>query len=192
MAEVSDDLERWTNESRGPVGVLRHDAIKGTKVELVRPGRQVMISSAERRLTEEAVKPDDNPFRNGRLYANQLAETSEDVAAIRSDPNVISKTEIEALMNGTLKQMEAKLAKITSPAALGKILDFANEEGATTRRVGVIRERISAVTGKAATPGAAGEPVMVGTTPSGGEREPYYPPDLGGRAPQGGSGAVAG
>lgn len=186
---MGDVPEIWKNETRGKVGVRKYDPRTpgATRVELVAAGGQVLLSPEERRLTEEMVrKPVDNPFRNGRLVPIQIAEDAEDVQAIRTDPNTITRGEIDKLFEGSLRQLESRLAKIDSPAALQRILDVANDEGASTRRVQAIRDRLTAAGGTV----TGDEPVTAGATPSG--RDPWYPPQDGGLAPEGGAATKVG
>ena len=170
---MSDDvkLETWVNESKSLIGVLKLDPIKGTRVDLVQPGRQILVTPEERRLTEDAVaKQADNPFRNGRFSPTHLVEDAEDVAAIRDNPNVISRGAIDDLLKAPVKTMESRLNAIDSADALQRILDVANEEGAATRKLQSIRDRITAVKGPGTKTTAPNEPVFAGA-----EREPWYP-----------------
>lgn len=182
MAETNvQDTETWKNEARGPVGVVRVDKLTGTRVDLISPGRTVILTAEERRLTEDkVVREVDNPFRNGWLVCTSIAETSEDVARIRSDPNVISKTEIDDLFKANLGPMEKKLAAITSPVALARVLDHANDTGAATKRIDIIKARIAEV-GEPPRRDPEG-PVMSGSD-TGFQREGFYPPNMGGADP---------
>lgn len=186
---MGDAPEIWKNETRGPVGVRKNDPRNpgGTKVELVRPGGQVIISAEERRFTEEMVRlPVNNPFRNGRLLLVSGADDDPELQAIKADPNSIGREDIDKqLFEGNLKAMQSKLAKIDSIATLQRILDVADTEGASTRRVQAIRDRIAEVGGTTNLPNAGDGPTMAGATPSG--REAFYPPEHGGKAPEGGA-----
>ena len=170
------DIETWVNESRGPIGVMRKDAVKGTRVDLVRPGGRVLLTEEERQLMDEAgVKDKDNPFKNGRFSATTIVDTAKDAAAIRDNPNVISRTDIDEILELPVARMEARLKKIDSVVALQRILEVADGNGATARRAEAIRDRLTAVkkgapsTAPAAKP--ASEPVFSG------QREPWYPAD---------------
>lgn len=190
---MGDAPEIWKNETRGVIGVRKHDPRNpgGTKVELVRAGGQVVITSDERRLTEEMVRQTvNNPFRNGRLLLVSGAEDDEELQAIKADPNSISSDEIAKLLDGTLRVMEGRLAKIDAVPTLERILQHADSEGASTRRLQAIRDRISAVGGPTGLPNAGEGPTMTGTTPSG--REKFYPPEHGGKAPEAGAQARVG
>lgn len=182
---AASDVEVWRNEVRHNVGIRRVDAIKGMRVELVAPKRTVTITAEDRRLTENSVpKAENNPFRNGWLYCTSIAETAEDVESIRSDPNMISQSEIEAMFEGNNQHMVKKLAAVTSPVALARILDYANTTGAATSRIDAVKARIAEVgTPDNRDPDA---PVTLSAP-----RDKFYPPELGGQAPAASAGPGA-
>lgn len=190
---MGDTPEIWKNVSRGPVGVRKNDPRNpgSTKVDLVRPGAQFGISTDERLFTEDMVRLDaNNPFRNGRFLLVSGGEDDEALQALKASPNSMSREDIEKLFEGNLKTMQGKLAKMDSVTTLQRVLDVANEDGASTSRVKAIRDRLAQLGAADGPPNAGDGPTMSGTTPSG--REPFYPPDLGGIAPEGGAQASVG
>lgn len=171
--------ETWQNATRGKVGVIRQDSSGEQSVELIRGGAEATITRAERELTERKyrTKPKANPFRNGKLVPIEVAEDDEELQALLKQPNTITRSEIDALLDGNLKTMESRLGKIDALPALERILDVANETGASTRRMHAIRDRITALKGP--------EPDREAEARAG--REKFYPPELGGKPPVEGS-----
>lgn len=177
--------ETWQNATRGKVGVRRQNAAGEQSVELVRGGDEITLTKSERILTERKYrKPKNNPFRNGKLVPIVVDENDEDLKALLQSPNTITKGEIDALLDGNLRTMETRLKKIDALPALERILEVADSEGASTRRMQAIRDRIVAVKGPQA---AAKAP-----EPTAGGREKFYPPEMGGVAPEGGAEARVG
>lgn len=187
MAEGTTDTtteaapEVWVNATRGKHGVVRLSPSGEEKgIDLIRGKARFTISKAERIATQQKIrKPENDPFRNGSFVAVSVDSDDPELQKILKDPNSISDKEIADLFEGRLNALESRLAKIDSATVLKRLLAVANDEGASTRRVQAIRERLDQVQA----------PVTAGAPAARGE-DPWYPGS--GKEPDGGQTARVG
>lgn len=138
--------ESWQNSTRGTVALKRLDH-RGelTRDELVSGGKTFHITPEERKINMEmAAGPELDVFRNGTLVPVRLIEGTEDARELAANPNLMSETDMRALVK--TKEIAARLGQITNASALERMLRIAEEEDAAVSIVRAIQGRLRAVT----------------------------------------------
>lgn len=152
MARIIEDsslYETWKNVTAGTV-VLRKIDRNGELIhEVILGGRTFHVTPTERRLNEEQCALDSlDPFMNGILTPVRLIESAEDVEALRENPNHMSEDDMTELFKSKgLKAFQEKVATVTNPITLGRMVELAKEEevNATVRQVQILEARLEDV-----------------------------------------------
>lgn len=160
--------ETWQNVTAGRVVINRLDH-RGdlTKTDIIDPGKKFNLTTEERRMNQElAARADMDVFSNGTLQPVRILEDVEDAREIASNPNLMPESEMRSLMKHTIKAdtFRDRIAGVTNPAALDRLLAIAEEEDATVSKVEVIRAQI-----REHSPDLFAERVTVGGPPVGSE-----------------------
>lgn len=141
------DLETWKNVTAGTVALKRLDH-RGdfTKEEILTAGKATHITSAERRMnSEQAANEELDFFRNGILSPIRLIDGSEDAREIASNPNMLSESDMHALLKAPMRTFESRASELNRTAVLERLLAMAHEDDATIKKVEFLKARLQAV-----------------------------------------------
>lgn len=129
--------QRWGITRIGPAGDYRNEVIVGR--------RNFMLTSAERIITQDQIKSEDNdPFLNGSFRPVIVPDS----VTIQSNPNALSDDEILAILN-----MESEVAwrenleVIDSVATLRRMIDIADQSNITVKRYRELEKHLEATRG---------------------------------------------
>jgi hypothetical protein len=164
---TNPDLESWSNATRGTVFLRRFDH-RGelNRIESVQSGKTFHLSPEERRINSEmAAEQDLDVFRNGTLTPVRLIEDSAEARELASNPNVMSETDMRALLKVHPKTFESKIKAVRNPVTLERLLAVAHEEDASIKRVESVQARLAEVA-----PHLAGSRTTSGTDQAGSRR----------------------
>jgi hypothetical protein len=142
------DFESWQNATRGRVVITKLDARGQKRHDMVGPGKIFHVTPRERRMNQElAANEDQDVFMNGTLQPVRLLEGTEDAKEIAASPNHISETDVKGLFKAHHKTFEKRVAEITNPATLERLLEVAREDevNATVRQVELVQARLAEV-----------------------------------------------
>lgn len=137
VIEHEGDYEAWENVTESKVYVKRNGQDGKLVSELVNGKRVLHITPAERRLNQEIAADDSlDFFKNGVLVPVRLIETTEDVQAIKDNPNLISESDMQAILDDrrAIKAFQARVEAISNPAAVTRFLELARADDKTTAR----------------------------------------------------------
>lgn len=145
--------EAWQNVVQGTVVVAKFNH-RGEMVsdEVVPPGKTFHITTEERVInqTERCADPDLDPFTNGMLRPVRLLDSSEEAEALKSNPNVMSDSDMMAMLKSHHKTFSSKLEKIKNPYALERLLALATQVDSDIAfsRVQAVKDRLTAFSPK--------------------------------------------
>lgn len=138
-----DGLELWKNPGQAQVVILRA-AANGPRHELISGGRTFTISPDDRRMNQNmAANEDLDIFSNGILQPVQLLEETEE--RLLGNPNHMGEDDIRSFFKLHHKTYEKRIADISNPVLLQRLLDVAKEQDATVRQVEMIQQRLDTV-----------------------------------------------
>lgn len=138
------DQEIWINAIAGRIQVRKFDARGQLGAELVGSGRKVFLTPEERQINQElAASHDLDVFANGALQPVKLLDGADEAAIVT--PNHISEDDMRSLFSEQWKKFDARIAQISNPATLKRLLELAEEVDAKVRQVDVIRQRLDEV-----------------------------------------------
>lgn len=144
MAE--NNQETWQNVTDGTVWYWRIDARGDRKDVIVGPGAKFTINREDRILNmDEAANKDLDNFSNGTLAPVRLLDGTEDAKEFASNPNLLSEDDLKGLFKAHWKTFESRVATITNPGTLNRLMAVAEEVDATMRQVKLIKARIDEV-----------------------------------------------
>lgn len=157
--------ETWRSSILGTIVVKKYDR-RGEVVEEVIPGnRSFQITTDERLFNQDlAATPEQDPFRNGMMQPVRLLDGTEDKAAIASNPNLLSETDMELLFKAHFKTFESRVKQITNLTTLTRIREVASEVDATLKQVAIIDNRLKDVQAPVAT--RTSEPIASPSVPA--------------------------
>lgn len=139
-------VEIWKNISAGRVFILKLDRRDEETAVGVPPGQTITLTPEERRLNQNRCVSDDlDVFQNGRLEPVSLLDDEEDTSEIKHNPNRLSDEEIVSLFkNGkkAWKQFGERVAQVSNPTTLTRMLGFVDETDATARQVKCVQTRL--------------------------------------------------
>lgn len=150
MARVIENeelYETWKNESEGVV-VLKRVSRTGEIVDETLTAQRVMhLTPAERRMNQELYAQEEyDVFMNGTLSPVKLIENAADVEQFKGNPNHLSEDEMRAFFKTkAVKGFEERVAQITNPIALKKLMAISADEDATVRQVEIVKARLEEV-----------------------------------------------
>lgn len=140
MAEEVE-REKWKSAIAGTIGVNKYGG-RGERVqEVVRPGQTFSITTEERQHLNIAAEPQNDVFTNGMLVPVTLADSVEDLEEITGNPNVVTESEIKALVTGHYKTLDTALADITSGGVLTRFREVAIAENVGVKTLQRIDDR---------------------------------------------------
>lgn len=143
---IADDLEVWENRAAGLIYVKKYSELGRLVDVCVAGGRKVQLTPKERRINQEMCASDDlDVFQNGMLAPVRLIDSEADTGVLQNNSNAMSETAMKALFKSQIKTFTTKVNEISNPIALQRLLEVASEVDATMRQVGVIRERLIAM-----------------------------------------------
>jgi hypothetical protein len=154
MADGRHDMESWRNVSAGTHFINRLDH-RGemTRVEMIESGKTFHLTPEERRInSEKAATADLDVFRNGFFEPVRLLDDSDEARELAANPNVMSESDMRALMKVHPKTFEAKIRSITNATTLQRMVGIAHDEDATIKRLSMIQGRLDEVTPSMAVP----------------------------------------
>lgn len=144
---MADELETW--QANGRIVLRKIDAGGKTQEILVNAGRRIQLSEAERIMNQDRVADDKrNPFTNGTLSPVRIPDSSESAQAIVANPNAMSDEELLELVAAHHKTFEKKIAEVTSPYVVKRMIAAAQsgEVDATIKRVEALEARLVELT----------------------------------------------
>lgn len=144
--DATVDLEVWKNNTPGRV-VLQKIAMGGGQIFVTVNGyAKIQLTRQERLLNEQlAFDKKEDVFSNSTLSAVQIYDTAKE-AELASDPNVLSESDMVSIVKERKPTVFAgNLEGITSLVTLNRLLEIANEEEVSVKKVNQIEERITAV-----------------------------------------------
>lgn len=143
------ELETWKNPTAGKIWISRLDENGRLRdTEIYGPGRTFHITREERVWNQEqAYSPEADMFGNGTLIPVHIID-AEDARELASNPNLMSETEMGALLSRETK-VEAfveRLEQVTNPTTLQRLVEKAREEDVPVSRLEAIQRRLGEVT----------------------------------------------
>jgi hypothetical protein len=148
MAETPrNDMESWRNATLGTHFISRLDH-RGemVRVEQIGPGRTFHLTPEERRINSERTASEDlDVFRNGFFEPVRLLDDSEEARELASNPNVMSESDMRALVKVHPKTFDARLQAITNGMTLERLAAIALDEDVTVKRMRMIQGRLAEV-----------------------------------------------
>lgn len=165
--------EAWRHTGAGKHYINRFTGRYGdVQQEVVQGGRVFHLTPRERQMNSEKCKdPANDPFENGTFVKVSLTdETPEaDRKRIESNPAMLSDEDIVKLFTGkTPEKLIERVAQISNPVVLQRMLDLAIAGDLPPSRTGAIRSRIVELQGAV---GEDGEKRMI---PATGEDDPKF------------------
>lgn len=144
------DMETWKNVAKGPIELIKLDPRGNERGELIEGGRVFTISREERQINQDrCVAADMDWFTNGRLapvrIPVRILNGDEEDFDLASYPNVIADADLESMFAEHWRTFEKRIAEITNPVTLQRILDLAHDKDATVRQVKTIQDRMKEV-----------------------------------------------
>jgi len=85
------------------------------------------------------------PFLNGRLTPVRLLDDEEDTQFLKANPNNLGEDDLKELFKLSLAKLTARLAEVSNPIVLERVVAIAEEQGATIKQLKVAQERLEAV-----------------------------------------------
>jgi predicted HTH transcriptional regulator len=144
---MADELETW--QANGRIVLRKVDAGGKTQEILVNAGRRIQLTEAERQMNEDRVADDKrNPFTNGTLSPVRIPATSESAQAIVANPNAMTDEDLLELVGAHHKTFEKKIAEVTSPYVVKRMLAAAQtgEVDVTLKRVEALEAKLAELT----------------------------------------------
>lgn len=143
MANETDIFETWKNQGAGNVVVKKRGEYGIEQDEMIRGGKTLHISKADRRMNQErAASTSLDVFTNGMLAPIQLGDSAEEFSG---NPNLLTEDDMRALVRAHPKTFDKKLDEISNPVVVSRLLQIAREEDCTVRRVETIEARLEEV-----------------------------------------------
>lgn len=144
------EKESWMNSTKGLVQVRKFDSRGQESVELVRSGKQILLTPDERVAlnSDRAATDKQDNFKNGTMVPVRLLDSTEDAAEIASNPNLKSEGDLEAMVASHHKTFEKDLEAVTNVSTLKRLREVAIEKDSSVGRVRKIDERISELSGE--------------------------------------------
>lgn len=139
------NLETWKNVTAGTVFIRRLDH-RGelTRDEQIDPGKTFHVTPEERRINSEIAASEHlDFFRNGQFTPVRLLDDSEEARELANNPNVMSETDMKTLVKATASAFEQKLATITNPVTLERLLNVAHELDVSMKRGDMIKAHLA-------------------------------------------------
>jgi hypothetical protein len=142
----SEDFESWENQTDGR-HIIKKFGAKGDLIDdMINARRKFHLTTQERHINQERAADDTlDPFANGIFAPVRLLETAEDFAQISSNPNVMGEDEMKKLVKGNIAALEARLAEVRNPVVLQRLLEVADSEDITVKKLGAIQGRLQEV-----------------------------------------------
>lgn len=143
-----EEFEVWRNTGEGRIVVRRMAELGGYRHESVRGGSEVHLSEQERRYNQSLSAAGQDPFANSMLIRVDAAADAADKTTPEQMPTLdrLSDERIDAILDSHWKTMEKSIASITSPTALRRILNRAEQTGASAKRLDQLRARLRTLT----------------------------------------------
>lgn len=140
---MEEDLELWKNNGAGNIVVVKRGEYGVITDEMVQGGRTLHITKTDRKMNQErAANANLDVFQNGAMAPIKLGDSAAEFA---QNPNLLTETDMRALVKSHPKTFEKRLEDITNPVVVAKILEIAREEDCTVRRVEAIEARLEDV-----------------------------------------------
>lgn len=170
---MAEKRETWRNGSKSTfyIRVLGPDGRPDVKpiVGL----RTFHVTPEERRMNslETAVAAND-PFHNGTFTALEVIDDDVDAERIKNNPNNLGDSELSALLAGPFGELDSRLATITNPILVRRLLELAEDPAKeiSAAKVAAVKTRLSAVSGRP--PGNEERHAETKPAPSAGVPEP--------------------
>lgn len=142
---MATQRETWRNSAEGTVFLMMYGARGEVRHNQIRGNQQFEITPDERRMNQDAVADESmDPFLNGMFEPVRLIDDEEDYAKLKDNPEIVSETEMGDLLSSEthFKHFETRVAQISNPFTLGRLLSVAKERDASHKRVEKIVERL--------------------------------------------------
>lgn len=162
--------EEWQNATRSKQGIIRFDRDGREDLEWILGSRVFLITPDERKANQRAVAlAAYDGFTNGTFrLVSGLAQTDPDYHKLVAQPDAMTDEQIDQLLDGSMAEFEAAVTQITSETTLRRLLERADAEGAATRRLNLLRDRLQGLDRRSPMKGDAvtdGDPEMERSAP---------------------------
>jgi hypothetical protein len=142
------EYETW--QANGRIVLYKTNRLGSTDAVLVNRGRRIQLTEQERIMNQDRVADEkQDPFANGTLSPVRLPDSSKESAqAIVDNPNTMSEEDMVKILDGHHKTFEKKLAEISSPYVVRRMLAIAQSDDVdiTVKRVEAIETRLRDLT----------------------------------------------
>lgn len=137
------DHEIWENSSRATLMLKKIDTLGRVSDERLLPGRNAHLTPQERRYNQElAATPEMDFFQNGYLRPVKLLEDQEDTEVLQANVNAMSEAQLRELFTERIRAFSAKIAEVSNPIILERLLELASSTDATVKQVEVVKQRL--------------------------------------------------
>lgn len=141
--ETESELETWKNSSDSRIVIKKFDYDGRLKDGIIKGRQTFTLSAQERRINSEMASSESlDAFRNGTLLPVQLVESADDLGQIQENPNLMSETDMEELVDGHHKKLTARLAEVTSAATVKRLVEVAESRETTTGKLKAVKDRL--------------------------------------------------
>lgn len=142
MVDTIDEV--WQSQAPGRIVVKKRGEYGVEVEEMVHGvGRKLHITDADRRMNQERAASDTlDVFQNGMLAPLSVGSKAEEFAA---NPNLLTEDDMIALVGAHPKTFEKKLAGITNPLVVERILEIAKDQDVTVKREAAIKAHLEEI-----------------------------------------------
>lgn len=148
---MNEELETWRNTCDSTFYVKVSGANGAMELVPQTGGKTFHITPADRqRNVMEAVSSAFDPFSNGTFTPMKLVETASDYEELRANPAQITDTEMKTLFAGPFAALEARIAELTNPVTLRRLVAIGEEpaNAVSAAKLAAVVTRLRAVDGR--------------------------------------------
>lgn len=141
------NMETWKNVTPGTVFIRRLDH-RGelTRDEQIDAGKVFHVTPDERRINSEMAATEGlDVFRNGQFTPVRLLDDSDEARELANNPNVMSESDMKALLKANVAVFQTKVAAITNPTTLDRLLAIAHDQDVSIKRAELVKARLTQV-----------------------------------------------
>lgn len=145
--------EIWKSGIAGTISVLKFNRRGELASEVVRSGQACTLTTEERIINQEkAATADLDIFKNGMMVPVRILDDAEDAAEIAANPNLMAESEMNDLFKAHWKTFENRVAQVSNPIVIQRLLQIAEAQDATVKQVNVLKVRMESLREKTAAP----------------------------------------
>lgn len=143
---TNPDLETWENITNSRYVLKKFNARGELASEMIGSRKTFHVTTQERQINSEMTASERlDPFRNGMFAPVRLVDGTEDAEEIAANPNLMGEAEMSSLAGGKVEALRKRIADVTNPVVLRRLLEVAEKEDARVTTLKAIKDRIDEV-----------------------------------------------